>query len=216
MRIRDLAVAACAAFSFASCSSSPDLSFQDHGILMPTLRFDYSTAQTESPTEHRARNSGVGMELTGGGGKFAGGAGEYDLVSVQGYMYLATPSTERLRAGALLGLEYLGVSVSQAGATVNASDGGAFGPLVGFDVGYAFVDRFEVYGHATGTAMLPPASSLRGELGVRFRPAPPLELFCGYRWWRLQRQSVSWLSGSSDAGLDLHTDGVVVGMGLVF
>jgi hypothetical protein len=216
MRIRVFAVVACAALACASCSSSPEQSFQDHGVFLPTMRFDYSTAQSQSPTEPRARNTGMGLEVTGGGGKFDSGAGKYDLVSVQGYLYLATPSSEHLRAGGLLGLEFLGVSVSQEGATVKVSDGGALGPLVGFDVGYEFVDRLEVYGRATGTAMLPPASSLRGELGVRFRAGPPLELFCGYRWWRVQRKSEDWFNASSDADLDLHTDGVVLGMGLIF
>lgn len=200
--------------SLAACASGPDVSLQDHGIFLPTMRFDYSTAQTQSPTEPRARNSGVGGELTGGRGSFAGGDGEYELVSVQGWMYLATPRLERLRAGALLGLEYLGVDLEQRAVATEIDDGGSFGVLVGFDLGYEFVDRLEVYAHGTATALLPPSSSLRGELGLRWRPAPPLETFLGYRWWRLQREEAGVFGVDSD--LDLHTDGVVVGFGLVF
>lgn len=217
MPIRHPAVAVAAACFLAGCASGPDANLQDHGILMPTLRFEFERAhrhRAQPADEPPRRSVGLGLEVTGGGGSFAGGDGEYNLVSVQGHVSLSTPTQERLRAAALLGLEYLNVDLTRQSATTEIDDGGSFGPFAGFDVGYEVVDLLECYAHGTATALLPPSSSLRGELGLRFQPGPPLQLFLAYRWWRLQRDDVDLFGTNTD--LDLHTDGVVFGMSLLF
>jgi hypothetical protein len=47
------------------------------------------------------------------------------------------------------------------------------------------------------------------------QPFDALELFCGYRWWRVQREDVLEVFGTG-VEIDMHTDGIVVGFGLVF
>ncbi|GAB4152587.1 MAG: hypothetical protein Fur0037_21390 [Planctomycetota bacterium] len=196
----------------AACSSGPDVSVQDHGIAMPAIRLDYMSARDSAP--RGTRDSGLGLEVTGGGGSFAGGDGEYDLMSAQGHLYLATPGTERFRTGALLGLEYLSIDVSQRNSPTPIDDGGSIGIFAGFDVGYECADRWEAYARATGTLLVPPSKSVRGELGLRFQPARSVEFFGAYRWWRLQRDDFDLLLTGAD--LDLHTDGPVLGMSLLF
>jgi hypothetical protein len=213
--------------ALAACTSNSTLDFEDHGILLPTLRIELPKratgptgapeAESAGPAPSRGR-FGLCSELTYGSGSFASGSGDYELFSWQLFAYLGTdPAPEQPFAARLLfGTEYLHLDVDGAGSSgATRDDGGSFGLAVGVETDFRCFPGGAVYARGTAGLLAPDTATARLETGLRVQPFDALELFAGYRWWRVRREDVLDVFGSG-LDIDMHTDGIVVGFGLVF
>lgn len=200
-----------------ACATNQRINIQDHGILLPTLRLERPADRTEEGAPAARSAAGWLNEIAYGQGNYAGGAAEYEVWAAQTASWFGTDPREPVFARAFAGLEFLHLSVDDPSLAGGSGDsGGALGPMVGLEVSWSFAADADVYVRGSAAGLLPDTTSSRGEAGLRARASAGVELFLGYRWWRVRRDDAFETGGLNDVNIDLHTDGIVFGLGLRF
>jgi hypothetical protein len=208
----------------AACAGQT-VDVDDHGILMPTLRIEVpkhaagpsgAPAAEPLPGPLPSRGPyGIDSELTYGSGSFQGGAGDYELLSWQILFYAGTDPADgnAVQARVLFGTEFLHFDMRGAGIS---DEGGSYGVAGGFETDWLLSPVLAAYARGTGSALAVDTLALRGELGLRVQPLDQLEGFLAYRWWAVQRQDLFESLLGTAVDIDLRTDGLVLGLGVVF
>jgi hypothetical protein len=180
----------------AACVGGHTVTASDSGVSMPTARFAARSFE---------------LEATHVAGKSHGGQVDYDVDDLQFLLRYPLP-IQSVAITPLFGFEGMHLRIDDtATPELNGFTSGGF--AAGIEIRReTFTDLF-VYGRGTASWLFQPLTSSRVELGGAFAVADRLEVFGGYRWWRMHETSDN---ASASDGLTLHTEGLVFGLGLRF
>jgi hypothetical protein len=191
----------------AACVSGPDIDLRDEGVVVPALRVH--VRPSSQPLVGPAANTAV-VEASYAAGTVAG-IDDYELLSLQGRAQVGTDPGEPLSARLLGGVEFAWMRLEEG--STSAKDEG-FGPMLGTEVSWHCLEPLWLYARGTAAWCLPEMTSTQVEAGLSAWPVERCELFVAFRWWRVRREEIAIFGSDSD--LDLRTDGLVLGAGIVF
>ncbi len=184
---------------------------KDDGIVMPSVRADYTFSRNRSEDGTKTGRGGLSFEATRAEGD-TGPASNYSVRSMQLQGRYRFADTPRVRGKLLFGLEYADLD-AQVGSFHRSNP--VLGPAIGLDLEVPIAGPLAGYAHGSFSAMLRATTSVRGELGMRATLGRYTNVFVGYRVWNFEQDDINQ-AFAPDSDLEIRTEGLVIGMGFQF
>jgi hypothetical protein len=184
---------------------------KDDGIVMPSVRADYTFSRNRSEDGTKTGRGGLSFEATRAEGD-TGPASNYSVRSMQLQGRYRFADTPRVRGKLLFGLEYADLD-AQVGSFHRSN--AVAGPAIGLDFDVPIAGPLGGYARGSFSAMVRATTSIRGEVGMRATLGRGTDIFVGYRVWRFEQDEID-LRTAPDSDLEIRTEGLVIGMGFQF